>query len=273
MSKNQNNSIIDYKDLSKRLFIEQNKIRKDPQSYIPKLESYFSKFQENILYLINENPLKTFEGKLAVEEAITFLKFQKPIKELEYNEELTLAAEDHIKDIGNKGLTSHEGSNGKDLPERIEKYIEWEDLIAESLDFGFFNPENIILNLLIDDGVKERFQRENLFNEEFNYCGIASGNHRDLNISCIFIYAKKLRKLGEKCNDGINYIHDYIDKTLNRKEVNNIYQENDFDAPDDTVNVKVVKEVKKVDGKDKKILKKIYLLNDTSYHVVEIEEN
>ena len=273
MSEIQNKNTIDYKDLSKKLFIEQNKIRKDPQSYIPKLESYLSKFQENILYLINENPLKTFEGKLAIEEAIIFLKSQKPINELEYNEELSLAAEDHINDIGKKGLTSHEGSNGKDLPERIEKYIEWEDLIAESLDFGFFNPENIILNLLIDDGVKERYQRENLFNEEFNYCGIACGKHRDLNISCVFIYAKKLRKLGEKCNDGINYIHDYIDKTLNRKEVNNIYQENDFDAPDDTVNVKVVKEVKKVDGKDKKILKKIYLLNDTSYHVVEIEEN
>ena len=84
---------------------------------------------------------------------------------------------------------------------------------------------------------------------------------------------RNLRKLGEKCNDGINYIRDYIDKTLNRKAFNNIYQENDIDAPDDTVNVKVVKEVKKVEGKDKKIMKKIYLLNDTSCHVVEIEEN
>ena len=146
-------------------------------------------------------------------------------------------------------------------------------MIGESLDFGFYNPENIILSLLIDDGVKERYQRSNLFSEEFKYCGIACGNHRDLNTCCVIIYSKNLRKIGEKCNNGVNYINDYIERTLNRTKNNNIYQENDIDAPNDTVDVKIVKEVKKVNGYDKNIMKKIYLLKDNSYHIVEIENN
>ena len=273
MSKNNKKQIINFSSLAKQIFIEQNKIRVNPQSYIPKLESYLTKFNENILYLINENPLNTYEGKSAIEEAILFLKSQKPLYEYQYKNELSFAAQDHLKDISLKGLTSHDGSNGSQLPERIEKYIEWDDLIGESLDFGFYNPENIILSLLIDDGVKERYQRSNLFSEEFKYCGIACGNHRDLNTCCVIIYSKNLRKLGEKCNNGVNYINDYIERTLNRTKNNNIYQENDIDAPNDTVDVKIVKEVKKVNGYDKNIMKKIYLLKDNSYHIVEIEEN
>ena len=268
MSKN-----FDYDQLEKEIFQIHNQIRKNPQCFIPKLKESLNHLREKIYHKPGEDPIQTYEGREAIEEAITFLKKQKSVRELIYDENISYACKDHVYDIGAKGLTTHEGSYGKNISDRIEKYCEWEGAIAENLDFGFKKAENIILNLLIDDGVKERYQRENLFNEEFNYCGIACGKHRDLNISCVFIYAKKLRKLGEKCNDGINYIHDYIDKTLNRKEVNNIYQENDLDAPDDTINVKVVKEVKKVEGKDKKIMKKIYLLNDTSYHVVEIEEN
>ena len=36
-------------------------------------------------------------------------------------------------------------------------YCEWDGACAESIDFGFKNAENIVANLIVDDGVKERF--------------------------------------------------------------------------------------------------------------------
>ena len=264
---------INFKDLQNELFICQNKLRKDPSSFIPLLEERLKKFKENILQLKNENPLRTFEGVKAVENAIEFLKIQKPLKELKYNEALSNAAMDHANDIGQYGLTGHDGSRDSTLFERIEKYIEWDGAIAENLDFGFYNPENIILNLVIDDGCEERIQRNNLFNPIYNYVGIGCGKHRDYGYCAVFVYAKSLRNIGDPANVGINYIQDYIKKTMKRKNYENRFQEDDPDAPDDTENVKIIKCHKNVLGHDKKITKKIYMLKDRTQHIVEIEEN
>ena len=48
---------VDYDELAKQLFISQNKIRKDPTSFIPKLRHWATKFRKNTLFLLNENPL------------------------------------------------------------------------------------------------------------------------------------------------------------------------------------------------------------------------
>ncbi len=264
---------INFNDLQSELFLCQNRLRKDPSSFIPHLEEWLKKYKENILQLKNENPLRTFEGPKGVEEAIKFLKNQKPMPELKYNEALSKAAIDHANDIGQYGLTGHEGSRDSTLYERIEKYIEWDGACAENLDFGFKNPENIILNLLIDDGCEERIQRNNLFNPIYKYVGIGCGKHRDYGFCSVFVYAKGLRNIGEPANVGVNYIQDYIKKTMGRKNVKNIFQEDDPDVPDETENVKIVKCHKNVLGHDKKITKKIYMLKDRTQHIVEIEEN
>lgn len=262
-----------YKEIAKQLFEEHNKIRRDPKSYIPKLNFWLTKFRENTLYLLNENPLKTFEGKNSIEEAIAFLSRREPIPELTYNNELEKAAIDHVTDLGEKGMTGHDSSNGENLSDRIEKYCEWDGSIAESLDFGFSNAENIILNLLIDDGVKERYQRNNLFSTNFKYIGIGVGPHRDYNICSCFVYAKGVRDLGVGPTDGVDYIQDYIQKTFYKKKICNRFQEDDPDAPDNTIEFRVVKGNKVIGGVNKKITKKIYKLDDKTQHIVEIEEN
>ena len=68
-------------------------------------------------------------------------------------------------------------------------------------------------------------------------------------------------------------MQDYIQKTFFKRYVVNKFQEEDPDAPDDTIDIKVIKCNKIVAGKDKKITKKIYTLQDKSLHIMEIEEN
>ena len=264
---------VDYNELEKKLFIAQNKIRKDPKSFIPKLKQWVTKFRKNTLFLINENPLETFEGVQGVEEAIRFLSVKKPVPELIFSEELSRAAKDHAKDIGENSLAGHDGSNGSILSDRIERYTEWDEVCAENIDLGFKVADNIILNILIDDGAESRNQRINLFSTVYKYIGIGCAKHKSYNHCSVFIYAKTLRDLGQPPNVGINFMQDYIQKTFYKRYIVNRFQEDDPDAPDETVAVKVTKCHKTISGKEKRITKKIYTLRDKSLHIMEIEEN
>ena len=60
---------------------------------------------------------------------------------------------------------------------------------------------------------------------------------------------------------------------MGRKNPKNAFQEDDPDAPDNTVSVKIVKSNKKIQGKVRKITKKIYTLDNGAQHIVEIEDS
>ena len=57
-----------------------------------------------------------------------------------------------------------------------------------------------------------------------------------------------------------------------KKKPKTSFQEDDEDAPDTTVSVKIVKLTKTYEGKQHKITRKIYALEDGTQHVVEIED-
>ena len=59
------------------------------------------------------------EGNQAYDDAIAFLAKQKPLAALKWNDALTKAAEFHNADIGPKGLTQHESSDGNSFYTRV----------------------------------------------------------------------------------------------------------------------------------------------------------
>ena len=90
---------IDYNKLAEELLISHNKIREDPKSFIIKLKKWSKKFRDKTLFLLNENPLETFEGINDVEEALIFLSIQKSVPKLIYNEHLSKTAQDYTLDM------------------------------------------------------------------------------------------------------------------------------------------------------------------------------
>jgi len=268
--------ILNFDEIAKEIYHQHNILRTNPLSYVPKLENSLKYFKDGKIYSPpDEDPIKTIEGKDAVEDAINFLKNQKPLKKLILSEEISNACMDHIKDIGPKGMTAHEGSDGKNISERIEKYGEWDGEIAENLDFGFKKAENVILNLIIDDGVKERYQRSNMFYPEFRYIGIAVGTHKDYGVCVCIGYARNIRPLGSDLNNILDYINEYVDyrDRQSKKKPVNVYQEDDKDAPDDTVSLRIEKGNKKIDGVEHKITRKIYSLKSGAQCIVEVEDS
>ena len=94
---------IDYEEIAEEIFREQNNVRKNPQSYIEKLNNSLQYYHDKILSKPNEIPILTAEGSKAVEDAINFLKNQSPVQELIYSKDMTLSCKDLIYDIGPKG--------------------------------------------------------------------------------------------------------------------------------------------------------------------------
>ena len=68
-------------------------------------------------------------------------------------------------------------------------------------------------------------------------------------------------------------MQEYIQKTFYKRHINNRFQEDDPDAPNETIAVKITKCHKNILGKEKRITKKIYTLRDKSLQIMEIEEN
>ena len=268
---NQNQKELNFQQLSEELFKLHNELRKNPKSFIEKLSKADSYFKDKIFRYPSEISIETYEGPNGIKNAIEFLKNQNPVKELIYSESLSKSAFDHANDIGKQGLYSHESSNGALLNERIEKYTEWDGAIAESLQFCYKTPENIIMSLIIDDGSKGKHQRQNLFSEEFQYVGIGCAKHKTFKLCTVFNYAKNLYPIGEEPPEKIEFDQNYLQNKSNEKEPNP-FQMDDPYAPDNTIGVKIVKIKKSFGDGEHNITRKIFSLDDGKKHIIDYEE-
>ncbi len=79
-------------------------------------------------------------------------------------------------------MSLHDESEKNRIIERIEKYIESDEAKVDNLYFCYKFVENIIINFIIDNHFKERYQIINFFNPEFVYAGISCDNHKTYKI-------------------------------------------------------------------------------------------
>jgi len=271
-----NNSQFNFSDLNTEILLEHNKIRSNPSSYIPILEEHIKLFKDNILHRPNEIPLQTNEGPSAYEEAIKFLEDQVPVNELELDENLSLACQDHIKDIAPKGLVTHDGTDGSNVSDRIERYCEWEGTCAENIDLGSKTGVCVVLSLLVDDGVKSRGHRRNLFKPDVKRIGIYSGDHKEFETCIVIALAGDVREKGKPFFDIKNYKYTYpadLNAKPEKGKKKNVYQRDDEDAPDHTVSVKITKSMNLYNQKVRRVTKKFYKLEDGSEQIVEVEDS
>ena len=162
-------------DLEKDIILEMNMARSNPGKYA---EMY-----------INPN-----QGA-AARECYTELRKSKSIPVLLPKRGLSQAAKDHVLDIGPKGITDHTGSNGSSMGDRINRYGTWRSGASENISFGYNTAREIVLQLLIDDGVQNRGHRKNIMDGKTRFVGVAAGAHSRYRFMCVQDFA-----------------HDYTDK-------------------------------------------------------------
>ncbi|MFY7962947.1 MAG: CAP domain-containing protein [Elsteraceae bacterium] len=174
------------------ILVELNLARTQPAQYAGKLRAFRALFQGDRYRKPGADMIMvTQEGVAAVDEAIAFLERQAPLPPLAAQPQIAAAASDHAADIGPKGLTQHDGSDGSKPWDRVKRrgFTNWRSL-GEGIAFGPDTGESVVIGLIVDDGVPDRGHRKSIFTASYRLAGVACGPHKTYRIVCVIDYAE-----------------------------------------------------------------------------------
>jgi uncharacterized protein YkwD len=182
-------------DLQAKVVDEINFARSRPQDYIAGLVAYRSTIEGNyaLKTVIGENGPYTVrtrlsEGVSAVDKAIAFLKRQGPTPPLASDEALLEAARRFADEQSRSGKWGHTSDDGSSLSDRIRQAGTRKNYNAETIMYGKTTPHDIVMHLIIDDGVSDRSHRDVIFDRNLVLVGTVCRPHPKWTI-CVSEYS------------------------------------------------------------------------------------
>jgi uncharacterized protein YkwD len=167
---------------------EMNLARQHPDIYACYLEELRTRFRGDFLVLPGRTMFRRCEGLAAIDEAIRFLQNARPIAPLIISPGISLAAAEHVTDQV-AGDFGHGGSDHSSPGERMNRHGTSSALWGENISYGKATARDVVIALIIDDGLRSRKHRKNIFNPAFNYAGAAFGPHARYRIVCSIDFA------------------------------------------------------------------------------------
>lgn len=167
---------------------EMNLARQNPALYATFVEQTRQNYSGGVCLLPGNVRMRTHEGVRALDDAIQFLRRAKPKPPLALSPGLCLAAADHCREQAG-GATGHYSSHGGDPGNRISRYGVVSQGWAENIAYGRHTAREIVLALIVDDGVRGRGHRKNIFNPTYDVAGAAYGPHARFGSVCSIDFA------------------------------------------------------------------------------------
>ena len=263
----------DYVEKAKNIFNLINKFRANPRElarHLERIKKYLD-IKTNILSEPDKIQIQMVEGEDIFNEAINYLNNLRPLQPFQWEEALAKSAQEHVDDIGPKGLLLYQSSDGTEPEERISKYGDYIESLGENIDFGPNDAIGVIVSLTLDDGEEERPHRENLFKNDYKKIGIACGPHQTEFQMCVMDLAYDFVPKGQAQENNFNKNFNknnneetkgkIMDENQNNININNEGNEIDFL----TNQVKVINSNKKIVKREVEIKAKItYTYEDGS---------
>lgn len=163
-------------DLSSRVLAEMNLARTAPQAYARLLAAQMAGY-------------RGVEGPRVVQEAIRFLERAEPLPPLTLSEGMSQAAENHVADLGPRGARGHRGRGGSSPWSRMGRHGQWLGTAGENIYYGQRTARGIVCGLIVDDGVRGRGHRKNIFSRSFRVAGVSHGRHAVYGAMCVVDFA------------------------------------------------------------------------------------
>ena len=215
----------DYAEKSRTIFNLINKYRANPRElarHLERLKKYLDT-STNILSEPDKIQIQMVEGVDVFNEAINYLRALRPLEPLQWEDALAASAQEHVDDIGPKGLLLYQSSDGTEPEDRITKYGNYLESLGENIDFGPNDALGVIVSLTLDDGEEERPHRDNLFKNDYKKIGIACGPHQTEFQMCVMDLAYDFIPKGQN-NNMNNNPNTNMNQNLN---MNNNMNQND----------------------------------------------
>ena len=232
----------DYAEKSRTIFNLINKFRANPKElarHLERLKKYLDT-STNILSEPDKIQIQMVEGEEVFNEAINYLKSLRPLEPLQWEDALAASAQEHVDDIGPKGLLLYQSSDGTEPEERITRYGKYIDSLGENIDFGPNDAIGVIVSLTLDDGEEERPHRDNLFRNDYKKIGIACGPHQTEFQMCVMDLAYDFIPKGQE-QRNINMKNQINQNINNNMNINQNLRNNDINANNQANNRAYVK--------------------------------
>lgn len=182
---------VDYRRIEREVLVELNAARTNPAAYAANLSALLPLFNGNLISKPGMTvSIRTNEGAGAVREAIAALQRQAPVPPLALSSGMSAAAADLANDQRRTGDLGHTGSDGSNPGSRLNAHGSWQQSYSENVDYGpFLSGRDVVVDLLVDDGVPSRGHRINIFDGGVRVVGIACGPHPKLRSMCVMDHA------------------------------------------------------------------------------------
>jgi uncharacterized protein YkwD len=180
---------------SRAVIRELNLARQNPALYATFVEELRGRMNGNVMVLPGRTRIRTKEGTRALDEAIRFLRTAQPQTPLALSPGMSRAAADHCVDQADGGF-GHAGRDSSRADRRISRYGTFGGCWGENISYGKSSARDVVLALIIDDGLPARKHRQNIFNPNFNFAGAAFGRHARFGTVCSMDFAGSYAERG-----------------------------------------------------------------------------
>lgn len=179
----------------KDIVYEMNEVRTRPKKYAQNVVKPLLKFyQGKRLQMPGQTTLLTQEGVHPAKELYAFLMKATPVGTLSPSSPLSSAAQYHAEEQSKTGRTGHGSADGTDSFQRIERFGAFLGSVGENISYGSETAVQIVLQLLIDDGVASRGHRKNIMNASYKVCGLGFRKHKKWRYVAVIDYATQFSK-------------------------------------------------------------------------------
>jgi len=171
-------------------------------------ESGLTQTEKEVIYYINLariNPQKflkitlnpylrkhTSYSKKYIKSLKRDLANQAPLLPLNHQQNLHLFAKHHSKTTGKAGKVGHQSVGFKNYTKRTKKLIKIYSYLGENIHYGSTDAKEIIIDLLIDDGIKNLGHRKNILSSTFIYVSTSIQPHKKYGQNCVIEFGGSL---------------------------------------------------------------------------------
>lgn len=163
-------------DPARAVIREMNLARQNPSLYANFVQELRNTMNGNVMVLPGGTRVRTKEGTRSLDEAIHFLRSAQPLPPFAVSRGMSRAAKDHCTDQADGGF-GHEGKDRSHAGTRLARYGTVSGSWGENVSYGKSTARDVVLALIIDDGLPARKHRQNIFNPSFSYAGAGFGRH------------------------------------------------------------------------------------------------